>query len=114
MELNRSCSKYLKEIKGSKDGKIDIYAVIETFGVTCPARQHALKKLLMPGVRGGKSCVDDLGEAADAIVRAIELEQSRKPVVGCTGAGEVHSEQMANFRRFPENSIGSLMGKVSG
>lgn len=43
-------SNYLRTIHPA-DGqgesiKVDVYCVLEAFGVTCPARQHATKKLL--------------------------------------------------------------------
>ena len=52
---------------------IDIYDVLVAYDVTCPAIQHAIKKLLMPGKRGKKTKRQDLDEAAAAIERAIEL-----------------------------------------
>lgn len=57
---------------------VDIYAVLEAFAVTCPARQHAIKKLLAAGLRGKGDTVQDLTEARDALTRAIELEKARK------------------------------------
>jgi hypothetical protein len=85
---NASGRKYFRTIRGqlyfiSKEGeeciqKIDVYGVIETFGLTCPARQHALKKILLAGERGKKDTIDDLEEARDAIMRAIELEEQRQ------------------------------------
>jgi hypothetical protein len=85
---NTSGRKYFRPIKGSKTNwscphdatvqEIDIYGVIETFGVTCPARQHALKKILLAGERGKNDTIADLEEARDAISRAIELEVMRE------------------------------------
>jgi hypothetical protein len=84
---NASGRKYFRPIKGSywiirndkePSNEIDVYAVIETFGLTCPARQHALKKILLAGERGKKDTIDDLEEARDAITRAIELEEQRQ------------------------------------
>jgi len=75
---SHSGEKYLKTPKGLKGGKMDVYSVIETFGVECPAIQHALKKLLFPGKRGKNETLADLDEARDAITRAIELEQGRR------------------------------------
>ena len=56
---------------------VDVYCVIDAFGVTCPAIQHALKKLLCPGKRGKGDTLQDLNEARDAMTRAIELETNR-------------------------------------
>ncbi|MBN50066.1 MAG: hypothetical protein CMN85_11030 [Spongiibacteraceae bacterium] len=59
------------------DGKADVYAVLDAFSVTCPARQHAIKKLLCSGIRGKGDTAQDLSEAADAISRAIQMEEAR-------------------------------------
>jgi hypothetical protein len=57
---------------------VDVYSVLEAFKVTCPARQHAIKKLLCSGIRGKGDAIQDLKEARDAILRAIELETQRQ------------------------------------
>lgn len=72
-EFNPSGSKYLRNIKLTEDKKTDVYAVLLAFEVTCPARQHAIKKLLCAGLRGKNDVTNDLKEARDAIERAIEL-----------------------------------------
>jgi hypothetical protein len=86
-EDNKSGRKYFRPIKGAKEFpngnpsvtlQIDVYAVAETFDVTCPARQHALKKILLAGDRGKNDTIADLDEARDAITRAIELEEQRE------------------------------------
>jgi hypothetical protein len=69
-----SGSKYMRSIKLT-NGKVDVYAVLLAFDVSCPASQHAIKKLLCAGLRGKGSRLQDLREARDAITRAIELEQ---------------------------------------
>lgn len=51
----------------------DVYDVLQAWDVTCPAIQHAVKKLLQPGQRGSKSAVQDLREAIGSIERAIQL-----------------------------------------
>jgi len=79
---SHSGEKYLKTPKGLKGGKLDVYSVIETFGVECPAIQHALKKLLFPGKRGKNETLADLDEARDAINRAVELEEGRGRIGG--------------------------------
>lgn len=72
-EFNKSGSKYLRQIKLTADGECDVYAVLMAFNVTCPARQHAIKKLLCSGIRGKASERQDLEEARDAIDRSIQL-----------------------------------------
>jgi hypothetical protein len=51
----------------------DVYDVLVAFGVACPATQHAIKKLLMPGQRGGKTAKQDLEEALISVQSAIAL-----------------------------------------
>lgn len=57
--------------------KVDVYSVLEAFQVECPARQHAIKKLLCAGIRGKGDVRQDLQETLDAVRRAIELEEQR-------------------------------------
>lgn len=74
--FNASGSKYLRKVKGATaDNCVDVYAVLKTFGVTCPATQHAIKKLLCGGLRGKGNLRQDLQEARDAIDRAIQLAE---------------------------------------
>ena len=50
--------------------QVDVYRVLELFGVTNPAIAHAAKKLLVAGGRGaGKSIDKDIQEAIDTLVR---------------------------------------------
>ena len=56
----------------------DFYDVLDALGATCPATQHAIKKLLMSGKRGNKSELDDLIEARASVDRAIALARERK------------------------------------
>lgn len=74
--------KYLRTIHSAVYPKltieIDVYCVIEAFGVTCPARAHAIKKLLCAGGRGKGSTIDDLTGAIAVISRAVELERMRQ------------------------------------
>lgn len=67
-------NKYLRQIKGVP---VDVYDVLQAFGVMNPAVQHAVKKLLMPGTRGHKDMITDLREAQSSIIRAIELEVTK-------------------------------------
>jgi hypothetical protein len=75
--FNTSGSKYLRKMIALVDGCADVYAVIVAFAVTCPARQHAIKKLLCTGLRGKGDSMQDLKEARDAIDRAMQLEAAR-------------------------------------
>lgn len=74
--------KYLRVIHPA-DGKgepihVDVYAVLAAFNVTCPARQHAIKKLLCAGRRCKGSQVDDLQGAHAAVCRALEMQRQRE------------------------------------
>lgn len=69
--------KYHKRITGLdyQATVVDVYAVLAAFGVTCPARQHAIKKLLMAGNRSKGSQLQDLKEAVCAVERAVQLQE---------------------------------------
>lgn len=68
-------NKYQKTIRTEV---VDVYDVLNAFNVTCPGLQHAIKKMLMPGLRGDKSRMQDLVEAHSALSRAIEMENERE------------------------------------
>ena len=70
-------NKYAVDCKGRS---IDVYDVLNAFAVTCPATQHAIKKLLMPGTRGHKSELGDLLEARTSVDRAIDLARERHAI----------------------------------
>lgn len=48
---------------------LDVYRVLELWGVHHPALQHALKKVLAAGQRGAKSTAQDVQEAIDSLQR---------------------------------------------
>lgn len=52
---------------------IDIYRVIDLFGVTDPCLQHALKKIMAAGKRGAKDPAKDISEAIDSLNRKLEM-----------------------------------------
>jgi len=95
-ESNRSGSKYLRELRCLVDGKADVYTVVETFDVRCPARVHAIKKLLCSGIRGKGDTLQDLSEARDAITRAIQMHESNNPTTGTTITVGDHSYSVTN------------------
>lgn len=70
------------DVDGTNGAVVDVYCVLEAFGVTCPAVQHAVKKLLCAGIRGKGDRGQDLAEARDAIERAIQLHGQRKKPAG--------------------------------
>ena len=74
-------SKYDRSINCKRNGDgatIDVYEVLEAFEVTCPARQHAIKKLLCSGLRGKGDILQDLREAHEAVLRAVEMQEVRE------------------------------------
>jgi hypothetical protein len=76
--FNQSGSKYLRNIlQYLVNGCCDVYAVLLAFDVRCPARQHAIKKLLCSGLRDKGSVLQDLREARDAVDRAIQFAEMR-------------------------------------
>lgn len=73
--------KYLRSIRaadGNESVNIDVYSVLEAFAVTCPARAHAVKKLLCCGTRGKGDTIADLHGVLAAVNRAVELELKRE------------------------------------
>lgn len=48
---------------------VDVYRVLDLFRVSHPCLQHAVKKLLCAGGRGGKSQHQDVQEAMDSLAR---------------------------------------------
>lgn len=75
-------AKYLRVVHPA-DGKgepinVDVYCVIEAFGITCPALAHALKKILACGQRGKGTKLDDIDGVFDAMWRARELQKQRE------------------------------------
>lgn len=61
--------------------EVDVYRVLDLFEVTDPCIQHAVKKLLVTGGRGGgKDQSQDVKEAMDSLARwqEMQMENSRK------------------------------------
>lgn len=65
-------NKYQRQVPSTT---IDIYDILNAYQVTCPATQHAIKKLLQPGERGHKDKLTDLREALASVERAIEMAE---------------------------------------
>jgi len=63
---------YYKDVEHLKE--VDIYRVLDLFGVTHPCIQHAVKKLLVTGGRaGGKTTEQDVREAIYSLQRWQEM-----------------------------------------
>lgn len=72
-------SKYDRKIIGI-DGAVttvDVYRVLDAFGVSDPATQHAVKKMLCMGLRGHKDYLTDLNDSIDSLQKAKELYGQR-------------------------------------
>ena len=53
---------------------VDVYRVLDLFGVSNPCIQHAVKKLLCSGQRGVKDTQQDVQEAITSLVRYLEMQ----------------------------------------
>jgi hypothetical protein len=77
-------SHYFKDVRHLSS--IDVYRVLELFGVTDPCIQHAVKKLLVSGGRGaGKDQAQDVSEAIDSLTRYQDMAHEN-----------LHAEGVAN------------------
>lgn len=81
-------SHYFKPVQGLTH--IDVYRVLSLFSVTDPCLQHAIKKLLVAGGRGGgKDVGRDVQEAIDTLERWKAMREEERVVdppareVGC-------------------------------
>ena len=63
---------YFKDVSNLKF--IDVYRVLDLFGVSNPCLQHAIKKLLCAGARGVKDERKDIEEAVSSLVRYLEMQ----------------------------------------
>lgn len=68
---NEKHSHYKKDV--SHLNVIDVYRVLELYGVESHAVGHAIKKLLCCGQRGAKGRKQDIQEAIDSLNRELEM-----------------------------------------
>lgn len=66
-------SKYRREIQPGV--YVDVYDVLNAWGVRNPALQHMIKKALQPGERGHKTLDEDMDDIVASANRARELVQ---------------------------------------
>ena len=66
-----SADKVTVYLDGEDKSFIDVYTVLDGFNITHPALQHAVKKILMAGLRGHKNKEVDLMEIISAMSRAV-------------------------------------------
>jgi hypothetical protein len=77
-------NKYQRKIRNEN---VDVYDILVAFNVTNPAIAHAVKKLLMPGQRGGKPWQQDVNEAIQSLHRALELANAELANAELANAG---------------------------
>jgi hypothetical protein len=64
-------SHYKRDV--SRLNTIDVYRIIDLFGVTCPVAQHVLKKSLADGQRGHKDLRKDWQDIMDSAERRLQM-----------------------------------------
>ena len=62
---------YKKDVSHLK--MIDVYRIIDLYGITNPCDQHALKKILVSGERGHKDIIQDTQDVIDTMKRKLEM-----------------------------------------
>lgn len=73
--------------KTMPSGTADLYRVLLAFSVTDPCLQHAIKKLLVAGGRGGgKDIGRDIQEAIDTLHRWAEMREEDAAALVKAGA----------------------------
>lgn len=72
---SRKHNHYYKDV--SKLDYVDVYRVLELFGVIDPCIQHAVKKLLVTGGRGVKDHARDIQDVIDTLVRHQEMQEEQ-------------------------------------
>lgn len=68
-EQDNTYNHYKYSYKGIK---LDPYRILSVYGITCPAQQHAIKKLLRAG-NSVKKLKQDIQEVIDALQRKLEM-----------------------------------------
>jgi len=62
---------YFRDVTGLE--KLDVYRLLDLFGVTCPVAQHVVKKAIAAGQRGHKTLRRDWQDIADSARRKMEM-----------------------------------------
>jgi hypothetical protein len=57
--------------------QVDVYDVLNAFKTSCPAMDHAAKKILAAGTRGYKDSLQDKNEAIQSINRSIAMQKEQ-------------------------------------
>ena len=86
---------------------LDVYRVINIFGVTDPCIQHALKKLLCSGVRGHKDQSKDIQDVIDTLERWKQMreEDDNAGIPPSSKVSEVVADNTSPLKPwYPDNS----------
>lgn len=62
---------YFRDV--SKYREIDVYRLLDVFGVACPVAQHVVKKAIAAGQRGHKSLEKDWQDILDSASRKLSM-----------------------------------------
>ncbi len=83
-EESRSVEESINEYKhyqySYKGIKLDPYRILSVYGITCPAIQHAIKKLLRAG-NSVKDLEQDIQEVIDTLKRKLEMIEEDRGLV---------------------------------
>ena len=113
MRMNdRKHGHYFRDVSGL--ATVDVYRVLKLFNVTDPCIGHAVKKLLLPGLRGGKDRDRDVREAIETLERWEEMQrEDREPP-----ANEIKPEAKEPKRKspsvcqHPKNQLSPITGRL--
>lgn len=92
---------------------IDVYRVLELFGVTDQAIGHAIKKLLVAGNRGQKNFEKDISEAIATLNRKLEMLEEGKPTITFNDGAKVEPQEWFNdIKKQVDNNQESCYTKI--
>lgn len=81
-----SHSHYFRDVSGLE--RVDVYRLLDLFGVTCPVAQHVVKKAIAAGQRGHKTLRRDWQDIADSARRKLEMiDEDVRGIEKAAGAG---------------------------
>lgn len=109
MTVKEKHGHYFKNVAHLKD--IDTYRVLERFGITDPSLQHAIKKLLVAGGRGGgKSLDQDVQESIDSLLRFQEMRLEDQ-LEAQSGVQDMAVRQVVNIVQNPRRVMPQKLRK---
>ena len=88
---------------------LDVYRVINIFGVSDPCIQHALKKMLCSGVRGYKDQSKDIQDVIDTLERWKQMRKEDAEITSSEVVSHKVSQENADIdspveKWYPDNS----------